>query len=128
MYKEIIITIVIIVLVIAGDFFSQSFTEKNIEEMNVKLDELQRVIIEEKDYSKIKTMINEIGEEWDRKGNIMAYYLEHDELEKVTTQLYEISGYIEIGQIDECVPFIYNCKFLLNHIKDKEVFNLKNIF
>lgn len=127
MYKEIIITIVIIVLVIIGDFFSQSFTEKNINEMNIELDDLQK-IIEEKDYSGSKTKINEIGEKWNDKINIMAYYLEHDELEKVTTQLYEISGYIEIGQIDECVPFIYNCKFLLNHIKEKEVFNLKNIF
>ena len=72
--------------------------------------------------------IDEIFESWMQKNKTLSLYLEHNELEKVNLSLKMIKGFIEIDIIDESVPEIENCKAILDHIEEKQDFNIKNIF
>lgn len=128
MYKEIIITVIIVVLVIVGDVLSQRYTEACVEEMNNDLENLKEIILSNSDNKKINSNISSIENKWEEMKEKLVYYLEHDELEKVNTQLTEIKGYLEADEAKESISKIENCKFLLTHIKDKEAFNFKNIF
>jgi len=128
MYKEIIITIIIVVLVVVGDILTQNYTEACVEEMNNNLESLKEIVINNSNYKEVLSNISSIENRWNEMKEKLVYYLEHDELEKVNTQLTEIRGYSEADEIKESISKIENCKFLLKHIKDKEAFNFKNIF
>ena len=128
MLKELIITIGIVLIVIVGDILTQNYTEKCVEEMNNELEQIKQSVLNEEGKDEILEKISDLDNNWHNKLEKLVYYLEHDELEKVTTQLYEINGFSEIDEINEAVPKIEESKFLLNHIMDKEKFNFKNIF
>ena len=58
----------------------------------------------------------------------LAYYIEHEELEKVSRNLENVKTYIKLGQYEEGIKEINEVIFVLNHIEDKYSFNLQNIF
>ena len=58
----------------------------------------------------------------------MAYFIEHDELEKVETNLTNIKTYIEVEDLNMAITSIDEADFILEHIKEKNAFNLENIF
>ena len=128
MYKDIIITIIIIIIVLSGDLMTHKYTEECTKEIDNNLSDLKEEVSKRENYEKIISKILYIEDRWDKMQEKLTYYLEHDELEKVTAQLSEIRGYIEANEIEESIPRIENCKFLLEHIKDKQLLNLKNIF
>ena len=58
----------------------------------------------------------------------MAFYIEHDELEKVETCLTNIRSDIETEELEHSIENLDNCIFILEHIRDKESISLANIF
>ena len=72
--------------------------------------------------------ISEINEKWDEIKNKMAYYIEHNELEKVENNLKAVESALEMDDSDDGKIYINQCKFVLKHIKEKYEFNLQNIF
>ena len=58
----------------------------------------------------------------------LAYYIEHDELEKVDTNLIGLKSYIETEEESDAVSELEKSVFVLKHIEDKTRMNLKNIF
>ena len=85
MLKEIIICITIIITIVIGNNITQEYTTQAVEEMTNLLENVRTIIFE----SKENIDINEIGEriegikvEWEQRHEKLAYYIEHDELEK----------------------------------------------
>ena len=128
MKKELIICIAVIVIVIVGDVLTQNYTKQSTKEVNEKLSDLKLELLEEKDKNKISEKISELRENWDKRQEVLAFFIEHDELEKVETQLFVLSGEIEANLYDDAIPEIEKCIFILEHIEDKTAFNIKNIF
>lgn len=126
MYREIVISVALLVFIFTANFFARNFTEKSIDEVTEKLEVLQTEMIT--DGQKAKQEYEELEKLWLEKYEILAYYIEHDELEKVSSELYQLKGSIQTDQIDEGIPTIENCKFMLSHIRDKDKFEIKNIF
>lgn len=58
----------------------------------------------------------------------LAYYIEHDELEKVDTAIVTMKSYIKTNDYSLAIAELEEGKFVLEHIKDKNSFNLQNIF
>ena len=125
MYKEIIISIIIIAFIITGDILTQKYTKKSIEDMNYELDQLKTEKLKQES---VEEKIAKIDIKWNQMYQKLAYYIEHDELEKVETQLSEIKGNIETKEEKQGVPEINKCIFILNHIRNKESFKIQNIF
>lgn len=136
MKKEIIISIIVIAMVIIGNIVTQNNTKKTVAELNEKLANLKNSLIDviddnkkkDENYLKYKEKSSDIRNRWDEMQELLSFYIEHDELEKVETQLAVINGQMESKLYDEAVVEIERCKFILEHIADKTAFNIKNIF
>ena len=80
------------------------------------------------DKEKIKKAEEEISKQWEEMFSRLAYYIEHEELEKFSKNLENIKTYIRIEKYEEAIKEIREGIFILNHIEDKYSFNLQNIF
>ena len=129
MTKELWICVVIVILICIGDFFTQKYTKFCIKEADDELRELRGELMQENvDSEKAKSVMKELLEKWGKRHPKLSYYIEHDEIEKVETELAGINGYIEIEEYKEAVVEVDKTVYILEHIKNKNLFNLENIF
>lgn len=129
MKKEAIITIIIILLIFAGEWITQNYTKKTLGKTQDQLRELKEDILNsQNNNSYLIEKTDKIYEDWEKENEILSYYLEHNELEKVNTQIILIKGYLESDTPQDSIPDLEEGIYILDHIKQKEVFNLKNIF
>ena len=76
----------------------------------------------------IQQKISSIDSKWHEFHNKLAFYIEHDELEKVETEISNIKGLEKVNKYDDMLPQIEECIFLLEHIRDKHTLTPINIF
>ena len=127
MRKEIIIVFIIIIMIFATDILTQNFTKKSISLINEKLDNIKTTIINN-ETNDLNSEIKNLDENWTDINNKMSFYIEHDELEKVNTSLVKIKTYIEFEEYSEAVPELEECKYILDHIKEKQRLKIINLF
>ncbi len=127
MYKEIVITVIVLVLIVVGNIITQNNTNKSVEEMSKKLDSLKQEI-ESKNWDESNKKMEEIEKIWEEKNEVMAYYIEHNELEKVQTEIAKTKADVESKEAAMAAESISNCNFILEHIKDKNALKIVNIF
>ena len=128
MLKEIIICIVIVITILFGNNSTQNYTKETVDELSNQLVSLREKVIQEQPIEEIQKEVGEIYKNWKEKHDILAYFIEHDELEKVETGLTEMKSYIETNEYQDVVSELDRSAFLLKHIEDKYDFNLQNIF
>ena len=129
MYKELIISIVILVLIFSLDYFTQKYTDNAVKEISDEVSKIQEEIKKEEiDNEKGKKDINRIYEKWLKKHDTLAYFIEHNELEKVETEFTAGKSYIESKQYYDALCDLEKTVFILEHINEKYSFNLENIF
>ena len=127
MRKEIIIVLLIIVIIFATDIITQNFTKNSISVMNEKLDNIKTYVINN-DINNLNLEIQDLNEKWTDINNKMSFYIEHDELEKVNSSLVKFKSYIELEEYSEAVPELEECKYILDHIKEKQRLKIINLF
>lgn len=127
MYKETIICIFIIILIIGLDIITQNYTKKSTIEITDCLSELKDEI-ENENLENAKLKIEELDNKWDNRRDKLAYYIEHDELEKVDTAIVQVKSFVENDDIPSAMAELETGKFVLEHIERKYKFNLQNIF
>ena len=81
-----------------------------------------------RDIKRANKKVKEIYEKWIQMHNKLAIYIEHDELEKIETDLVATKSNIEIKEYETGIEKIDTCKFILEHVKDKEKLSWTNIF
>ena len=130
MKKELIICILIIAVIIITNVITQNYTKECVSQMNERLDVLKESSLDKNNINEenIVAEIQNIENKWNEFQEKLAFYIEHDELEKVETQIFAMKGFAEIKKYDEIVPELDKCIFILEHIQDKTVLNIKNVF
>ena len=129
MIKEIVVCLVIIISIFTLDSKTQSYTQKSVEESTTKLEKLrENLIAEEKNQEELLKSAEDIYNSWMEFHDRLAYYIEHDELEKVETDIVALKGSIEVEEYEIAVSELDKSIFMLEHIQDKYKFNLDNIF
>lgn len=129
MYKEWIICFIVIFSVITVDIITQNYTDKSVQVIGDNLEILKEELKkEEVDKQELEENIGEIINVWKEKYEKLAYFIEHDELEKVETELTSLKAHIDIEEYEDGVPELEKSIFILNHIKDKFKLDIKNIF
>lgn len=129
MYKELIISIVVVGLIILGNIITQNNTIKSVNEISEGLENLREIISkDEVDAEKSKDKMQEVEKVWEERYEKMAYYIEHNELEKVETELTKLKADIDMKEYTMGVENLDNCIFILKHIKDKTALKVVNIF
>ncbi len=127
MYKEIIICAVVIISIVTLNWFLQDYTKNSMSYIISELQELKEDIKQE-DVEKTKTKMEQIKNEWHEKFKVLAIFIEHDELEKVETDLSALEGFIEVEDYKTGINELNKSIFVLEHIADKYDFSLVNVF
>ena len=127
MYKEFIIIIVVIALIVGLDIVTNNYTKNSVEIISEDLNILKQYILEEnKEQSQAK--MQDAKEEWEDRYKILAFYIEHDELEKVETELTGLEADLSVEEYKHCISELETTIFILKHIQEKEEFHLRSIF
>ena len=127
MIKELTISVIIIITIIVLDLYTQNYTETTISETTQRLNELQQEI-DKNDSKQIEEKLNDTEKEWKKAHNNLAYYIEHDELEKVDTALVTMKSFISSEDYASASSELQKSIFVLEHIQKKNSFSLENIF
>lgn len=128
MYKEIIIIVLIVILIFGLNIITQNYTEGTAKIMQESLDEIRQDLENNKESKTIQEKINKLNGEWEKRNDNLAYYLEHDELEKIESELTALNSNILTQNYEQGRENLDRCYFLLEHVKDKETVSLSNIF
>ena len=128
MQKELFICIIIIISIVVGNILTHNNTKSAIAEVNTNLQEVSNKIWQKENDNEIQDAISTSKEIWDDKYKVLAYYIEHDELEKVSEALVKAKSNISAEEYSSAIENIDSCIFLLQHIEEKDKFTLKNIF
>lgn len=129
MKKELIICSAIVIAIILGNILTQGYTKEVVLYMDEELENLKEDLLQEEvDTEKVTGKITNIREEWEKRYQKLAYFIEHDELEKVETELSSLQANIETKEYKQGIPDLQKCIFILDHIKDKSSMQIKNIF
>ena len=121
-----IISILIVITIVSLDIISQNYTKETVSQTSSMLINLKEKI--KNDENDISNSIEAIYQKWEEKRQKLAYFIEHDELEKVETNLTNIKTHIEVEDLNMAITSIDEAEFILEHIKEKNAFNLENIF
>lgn len=137
--KEVILIIIILISIIILDFVTNYISEKSVKEIMAKLDEIS-ILIETAKYQNnqnelsseteknLEEKVSNLKNEWNNKQNKLAMFVEHDELEKVTINIVLLEENIKNLEFVNAQEDEAEVKYWLNHFKEKEKLNLKNIF
>lgn len=129
MYKELVISIIIIVMIFSLDYALQKYTDNSIDNTSKSLEELKIQIGERKlDQKQIENSTNELYKKWMEYHDKLAFYIEHDELEKVETNFTAGKCFVENKQYGDAIAEFDKTIFVLDHIKDKYSLSIENIF
>lgn len=127
MHKELIICIILVILIIIGDIVTQNYTKKTVNYITEKLEILKQSLQENSEEAAYEE-IDKVDEKWQEVHDKLAYYIEHDELEKVETDFTACKSLVNTGDYGQAISELEKMAFVLEHITDKYSFNLVNIF
>ena len=109
------------------DIFLGKTTDKLIYETEEKLDSLKSALAE-KNYDECKKKSEELNDKWEYCEDKFSYFIEHDELEKVSSKVAIISENSKNNEYKLALEDSIETKYLLEHIKDKLKLKLNNVF
>jgi flagellar motor component MotA len=127
MHKELIICIILVILIIIGDIITQNYTKNTVNYITNELETLKQGLIE-KSKEQADDKINKIDEKWNEAHDKLAYYIEHDELEKVETNFTACKSLAKTEEYEQAISELEKTVYILEHITDKYSFDLVNIF
>lgn len=126
MSKEIVITVIILVAIIGLNAFVGKYVDDKLNYVLSELNDL-RPLVEEEKYEEANQKIDEIDEYWKKSEDIVSFFVEHDELEKVMTEYTSLKTYCKLEQ-EEAFEALDKMAFIIKHIEEKDDLKLKNIF
>ena len=134
MKKEIIICIIVVIAISIGNIITQQYTKESVATLSNDLEELKLDLNnkikneKEKTNDELSNSVDKITKDWESRHDKLAYYIEHNELEKVEDNLTGLDSLVSTEEYAEAIKELDKCIFILRHIEEKYAFNLENIF
>lgn len=125
--KEYLIVIVILSIVFATDYATNKRLVESVRWMKDGITSIENKI-SEKNESEAQEEFYELEEKWKQENEKLSLFVEHDELEKVSTNIAIIESNFETDETDKVLENIAELRFLLEHIEEKNQLKLKNVF
>lgn len=88
----------------------------------------QELTKEEPNYEEALKQAEQVHKKWEELDDTMALYIEHTEIEKVTTAIISSKSFIEMKDNSQSVDSIDRCMYILDNIEQKEKSTIDNIF
>lgn len=129
-FKEIVALVFIIIFLIVSDLYVSRYTQNSIEKMDKKMDEIINLVLNYEDYTKEEQLdkIKTFEKDWKNVEEKLAYFAEHDELEKVSVAITLMEANMEMDMKEDAYEKMQEIKFRIEHIKTKQKFALNNLF
>lgn len=129
MYKEVVISTIIVIAIIVLNVVTQNYTKSTVSQIKEHLNNTKEELIkEEPDYDMALQKAKETYEKWEELDEIIVLYTEHSEIEKVTTAIISMQSFIEMEDDSQAVDSIDRCNYILENIESKERLSIDNIF
>lgn len=153
MYKELVISAIIVISIFVLDYITQKYTDNVINDAIQDLNTIKLALKERKEEGlneeenekeeanegeeeiekldedeKILKQASDNYEKWLKYHKRLAFYIEHNELEKVETNYVAGKSFIENAKYEDAMSEVEKTIFVLQHINDKYSINLENIF
>ena len=128
--KEIVVLILITVFLVVSDIYISNFTKESIAKIEGKVDEIMENALSEENYKKEEELkkIETFEKEWKDIEDNLAYFTEHEELEKVSVTIAMLKANVEADMKEDAYEKMKEIKFRIEHIKTKQKLKLNNIF
>ena len=124
---QIAMIVILIICIIALDVLVGKCTDNFINETEEYLSNLKQALIEE-NHTESKNKSEKLMDKWNESEEKLAYFIEHDELEKISSQIAIMNENTNNKEYKLALEDNIETKFLLEHVKDKNKLKLKNIF
>lgn len=124
---KVLVIITILLAIIGLEIYINTSTDKLLEDTVKKMEELKEVLKEEK-YNESKNKSEELNEKWFEYEDKLAFFIEHDEVEKISTKVAVILENTINEEYKAALEDVMETTYLLEHVKDKNKLKLKNIF
>ena len=129
MYKELVISAIIVISIFVLDYITQKYTDDVINEAIQDLSTIKQVLQEDNiNEEEVSKSAAENYDKWLQYHKTLAFYIEHNELEKVETNYVSGNSFIENAKYEDALSELEKTIFILKHINDKYSVNLENIF
>ena len=114
---------IIIAIVITFNIICSNYTSNSVSDLECGLNQMRQDLENEnKDEEKINKDLIMIKQSWKEKYQKLAFYIEHDELEKIENDIYAITADIETEEYEQAIENIEKC----NEELEKRNFQLIN--
>ena len=129
--KDACIIIAIILIIVAGDIWMQTYLTRTADEIGKNLQELKHntILAKETDNrDEIKIEVSEIEKKWEEISKTWSTIVVHQEIDNIEQALKKSKSNIEEGDLGNALEEIETTIFFVEHIKEREKLSLKNIF
>ena len=127
--KETIIIAIILIIIISGNIFINKYLTNSSSSLIDDLEDLKEKINNNpSDINKLSDIANSIYKKWKKTGQKWAIIVLHQELDAIETSLIKMKTEIKEDNLDITQEELETSIFLINHIREKERFCIKNIF
>ena len=124
-FREYLILALIIVFVTLTELITLHVTNICLENINYDIRELELAINENNDvYDKMQKLLDE----WRTVENKLSFYMEHNELEKISSDVINLESNIRTNDNVDSIEKLNEVEYRLIHVKNKQRLKLKNIF
>lgn len=124
---QIAMIVILIICIIALDVLVGKCTDNFINETEEYLSNLKQALIEE-NHTESKNKSEKLMDKWNESEEKLAYFIEHDELEKISSQIAIMNENTNNKEYKLALEDNIETKFLLEHVKDKLKLKIKNVF
>jgi len=125
--KEYVIITVILIIVFYSDYITSKSLGDVVIWMRDGITSIENKMNENKE-AEAQEEFYRLEERWKKDTDKLALFVEHNELEKVSSDIVVIESNFETDEIDKVLENIAELKFLLEHIEEKNQLKLKNVF
>ena len=135
MKRTLVVCIIIIIFIIMSDLLLRKYADNKFDYMIGKLTDINNSIELVDDKPEMvsnsregnKKIIEDLESMWEKDYTIMSCYLEHNELEKVKTQMVIIQAGMETNDVSYIYEEVNRALYIIEHIKDKSELKIDNI-
>lgn len=124
---KIMLIIGFMAIIIMLEIVTGNCTDEFIDKTAKDLDDLKTSLLQENS-EEIKKKSEKLSNTWDESEIKLCYFIEHDELEKISSKIAIISENSVNSEYKLALEDAIETKYLLEHVKDKLKLKMKNVF
>lgn len=125
--KEYFFMLIILAFVLYINYLTDKDLSEQISWMRDDILSIQKKVDDDKK-EEAEDEFNYLYNKWKDVAEHLELFVDHSELEKISSDIEKISANLNAGENEELMENIYDLKFMLKHIEEKNQLNLRNFF